>query len=227
MKQSRTSIRLVAAVLALAFVAATAAVAQPVLTVKNDAVGIGTGNSNAGAKLHVVTSGTPISEPFPGISLILQNNGAASGSSAFFSLIAGNASNSQMAFGDTDNAFAGQLIYQHNSDKYQFRIGGTTYMEVSTAGLSTNTTGGACNPGPCDGVFAPDYEVESIEDHAAYMWENQHLWGVGPTPDDGPINLTTTTAGMLHELEKAHIYIEQLNDTVKQLQQRLDELESN
>jgi ubiquinone biosynthesis protein UbiJ len=31
---------------------------------------------------------------------------------------------------------------------------------------------------------------------------------------------------MLNELEKAHIYIEQLNDTIKQLQQRLEQLES-
>jgi hypothetical protein len=84
--------------------------------------------------------------------------------------------------------------------------------------------GGTCDPGPCDAVFT-DYELESIEEHAAYMWENSHLWGVGPTPEDAPVNLSQKTTGILHELEKAHIYIEQLNSTIKELEARLEKLE--
>jgi hypothetical protein len=83
--------------------------------------------------------------------------------------------------------------------------------------------GGTCDPGPCDGVFAPDYVVEPIDEHAAYMWENQHLWGVGPTPEGAPINLPKKVTGILHELEKAHIYIEQLNERLKGQQQTIDE----
>lgn len=74
--------------------------------------------------------------------------------------------------------------------------------------------GGLCDPGPCDGTFT-FYPLESIEEHATYMWENAHLWGVGPTPEGEPINLTRKTTGLLHELEKAHIYIEQLNNSLK------------
>lgn len=62
----------------------------------------------------------------------------------------------------------------------------------------------------CDLVFSPDYQVESIEEHAAYMWEKKHLPGVGPTPEDQPMNLSEKTGGILNELEKAHIYIEEL-----------------
>ena len=65
-------------------------------------------------------------------------------------------------------------------------------------------------------MFRPGgYQLESIEEHAAYMWENHHLWGVGPTPEGEPMNLSKKTTGILHELEKAHIYIEQLNDGLK------------
>ena len=39
---------------------------------------------------------------------------------------------------------------------------------------------------------------------------------VGPTPDNAKtINITQKTGGILHELEVAHIYIEQLNDSIK------------
>ncbi len=87
---------------------------------------------------------------------------------------------------------------------------------LSSAGLVTFTSG-ACDPGPCDGTFT-DYELESIEEHAAYMWENSHLWGVGPTPDGAPLNLSKKTTGILHELEKAHIYIEQLHRRLEKLE---------
>jgi len=41
---------------------------------------------------------------------------------------------------------------------------------------------------------------------------------VGPTPEGGAgFNLTEKTGGILSELEKAHIYIEQINDQVKTL----------
>ena len=65
--------------------------------------------------------------------------------------------------------------------------------------------------------------VESIEAHSEYMWANQHLWGVGPTPEGAPINLTNKTTGILHELEKAHIYIEQLHQRLSELESRIEE----
>ncbi len=100
----------------------------------------------------------------------------------------------------------------------QFSRSGSGVVEM-TMGSTGNLTiegnlvtggGGTCDPGPCDRTFT-DYALESIEDHAAYMWQNSHLWGVGPTPEGAPINLSKKTTGILHELEKAHIYIEQLH----------------
>lgn len=56
-----------------------------------------------------------------------------------------------------------------------------------------------------------DYDLPSIDQHADQMWKNRHLPAVGPTPENGPFNLSEKVGGMLNELEKAHIYIEQLH----------------
>ncbi len=75
---------------------------------------------------------------------------------------------------------------------------------------SITTAGGVCGGG-CDLVFDPETKIESISEHALLMWTNSYLPAVGPTVENTPINLTQKTGGMLNELEKAHIYIEQLH----------------
>lgn len=79
-----------------------------------------------------------------------------------------------------------------------------------------------------DYVFAVDYELESIEDHAEFMWENQHLPAVPAreTAADGAeiVDIGAQRRGILEELEKAHIYIERLNEEMKQLRQDLETL---
>jgi hypothetical protein len=112
---------------------------------------------------------------------------------------------------------------------------GTSEFDLSAAGNLTITgrifTSGSCGSG-CDRVFSPDFELESIEEHAASMWTNSHLPAVGPTPEEGPFDLSNKTLGMLNELEKAHIYIEQLNEALEEkdhevadLRARLERLE--
>ncbi len=75
----------------------------------------------------------------------------------------------------------------------------------------------------CDAVFQPDYPLPSITDHAASMWTNSHLPAVGPTSDEVPMNLSQKTAGILNELEKAHIYIEQLHQRLLDLEAKVAE----
>ena len=85
------------------------------------------------------------------------------------------------------------------------------------------TTAGSCSIG-CDAVFADDYELPSIEAHAEFMFENGHLYGVGPTAEEGPFNITEKVGGMLGELEIAHIYIAQLHDRLAQSEADIAEL---
>ena len=72
-----------------------------------------------------------------------------------------------------------------------------------------------------DYVFTPEYALESIEAHAAYMWENKHLPAVGAgqvnAQGQGMVNVGARSQGMLEELEKAHIYIEQLHGEMTRL----------
>ncbi|HEX2165117.1 MAG TPA: hypothetical protein VHM02_14330, partial [Thermoanaerobaculia bacterium] len=88
------------------------------------------------------------------------------------------------------------------------------------------TGGPQCGPGtPCDGVFDPSHRVESIEEHAAAMWSNSYLPAVGPTLPAAPINVSEKLGGILNELEKAHIYIEQLHERLAEKEGSLASLE--
>lgn len=79
-----------------------------------------------------------------------------------------------------------------------------------------------------DYVFDDDYVLESIEDHAAYMWKEKHLKAVpkGQKDENGLeiLEVGSHRRGILEELEKAHIYIEQLNTALKAQQQEIYDL---
>ena len=77
--------------------------------------------------------------------------------------------------------------------------------------LGSLTTGGTTCGGGCDRVFADDYDLPSIEDHAEAMFALGHLPNVGPTLEGAPINVSDKVGRMLNELEHAHIYIADLS----------------
>lgn len=71
-----------------------------------------------------------------------------------------------------------------------------------------------------DYVFEPDYKLESIEEHAEYMWQEKHLPAVKSAKelnDSNGYNMAERREQILEELEKAHVYIAQLYDTIKKL----------
>lgn len=76
-----------------------------------------------------------------------------------------------------------------------------------------------------DYVFEPGYELEPIEEHSQYMWANQHLKAVPKAQKDESgqdmVEYGAHNRGILEELEKAHVYIQQLNERVKVLEARL------
>ncbi len=88
-----------------------------------------------------------------------------------------------------------------------------------------------------DYVFEPDYSLESIEKHAEFMWKNRHLKAIPKAKVDENgyeiVEVGSHRKGIVEELEKAHIYIEQLNKQnlllhkeIKILEQRLSKLEA-
>ncbi|MFW2543506.1 hypothetical protein ACN2XU_12745 [Primorskyibacter sp. 2E107] len=105
-----------------------------------------------------------------------------------------------------ENNTQGRFMVNHSDGGLQMaltRSGDMTLMgELYTAG--------SCAAG-CDRVFDEDYPLPTIAEQAALMRANKHLPNVGPTPEDGPFNITAMTGGMLNELEKAHLYIAELH----------------
>jgi hypothetical protein len=70
-----------------------------------------------------------------------------------------------------------------------------------------------------DYVFDPSYELEGIAEHAAFMWRVGHLKALptGMLDEEGRqvVEIGSQQRGILEELEKAHIYISQLNERLK------------
>jgi len=151
-----------------------------------------------------------------------------------------NASNDQMNVIDNTNSKT-PLRIAANTDNNLMGLG------INTAGANaTSTVSFGRDGGPnvtvdiqgmvivdgttvhADYVFGPDYELESIAEHAAFMWENKHLPALPKAPEGGKgrVDVISHQMGILEELEKAHIYIDQLHDTLKAQQAAIEELTS-
>ncbi|MBE9550302.1 MAG: hypothetical protein IMF09_12930 [Proteobacteria bacterium] len=154
--------------------------------------------------------------------LVQETNGA---SEARDLLVLENNGNPEIRMTNTGNSnswvmSAGlRYVVKNNAGAWVSRIESNGDMEISG---SLTTTGGTCGGGGCDLLFHPDTKIESIEEHAESMWANSYLPAVGPTVENEPFNLSEKTGSMLNELEKAHVYIEQLHkrlvDQGKQLE---------
>ncbi|MFC1478689.1 hypothetical protein ACFL57_04445, partial [Candidatus Margulisiibacteriota bacterium] len=76
---------------------------------------------------------------------------------------------------------------------------------------------------PADYVFEDDYDLKSIEEQAAFMWANKHLPALkGAAELDGSISIGERLEQAVEELEKAHVYIEQLDKSNKELKAEKD-----
>ena len=176
---------------------------------------VGISTSSPAANLHVLDTSNTSTASNPQL-LINNTNGTTAGR------VLARFENNGPAFVDLSNSGSGQT--------WRMRVDGTDGFGISLTGdaddeffLTDNgnltisgtltTTGTTCSSG-CDLVFSDDYKLPSIEEHAAEMWGNNYLPSVGATIENAPFNITEKTTGMLNELEKAHIYIEQLNSRI-------------
>ena len=102
-------------------------------------------------------------------------------------------------------------------------VRGELMVEGDVDVTGTLTTGGPTCGGGCDAVFGVDYDLPSIEEHAAQMYANSYLPQVGPTVPHAPMNISETMGTMLNELEKAHIYIAQIQAEKRALADKVAE----
>ena len=79
-----------------------------------------------------------------------------------------------------------------------------------------------------DYVFEAGYRLESIDEHSEYMWSNGYLPAIGEARQDvdgrDVIDLGQDRRGIVEELEKAHIYIDQLHDRLSESEKQVLEL---
>ena len=80
-----------------------------------------------------------------------------------------------------------------------------------------------------DYVFEPGYQLESIDEHTAFMMKEKHLSAVPQAQkDEGTgqeiVEYRSLMRGLLEELEKAHLYIARVSEVVKEQQRALLEL---
>ena len=102
-------------------------------------------------------------------------------------------------------------------------VRGELMVEGDVDVTGTLTTGGPTCGGGCDAVFAADYDLPSIEEHAAQMYANSYLPEIGPTVPKAAINVSERMGTMLNELEKAHIYIAQNHREKQQMQRQINQ----
>ncbi len=80
-----------------------------------------------------------------------------------------------------------------------------------------------------DYVFEPGYQLESIDEHSEFMWSNKHLAAIPEVKTDETgqeiVEVGAHRRGIVEELEKAHIYIEQLHERMSMLEAKLLKLE--
>lgn len=142
-----------------------------------------------------------------------------------------------------DGTGANQLWYNPTGDDMRLfnSINGDviTVLNNGNTGIGTTTPGGKLDVNGsifqrgvvlhADYVFDPAYTLESIEEHADFMWNNKHLPAVSAKKVDEQgrevIEIGAQLRSLLEELEKAHIYISTLNDKIGERDSQLAKLE--
>jgi hypothetical protein len=128
-----------------------------------------------------------------------------------------NAATGRLTLTDDPSGLRVPLKVAPNAVDNLLRIG---VLATNTVDINGNlTVTGTITP---DYVFEPKFDLPTIEQHAAAMWQNKHLPKVAPAATNaegkGVIDVGARSQGLLEELEYAHIYIEQLHTRVQTLQ---------
>jgi hypothetical protein len=132
------------------------------------------------------------------------------------------------------NGSTGDLQFYQNGNKLtlQKNTGNVGIGTITPQGkLDVNGTifqrGGILH---ADYVFEENYQLESIEEHTEFMWENKHLPAIPKaTVDENGFEIVEVGShrkGIVEELEKAHIYISQLEKEIDGLKIENENLSS-
>jgi len=147
--------------------------------------------------------------------------------------------NSELQF-KTSNVYKGAFGYNSASDYLYWYKGGNVVLKGGNMGIGTLTPAGKLDVNGAiyqrggqihaDYVFEEDYELESIEEHAHFMWREKHLPAITKATVDEQgqevVEVGAHRRGIVEELEKAHIYIQQLKRELDALKMSMAKPES-
>jgi hypothetical protein len=185
---------------------------------------VGLGTASPQSALHVERSTGPV-----GIKLKRTGGAIPAAISAWD--ILNNTDTGRLTLSDDPTGARVPVKLAPNSVNNLLRVGvvNTSTVDVNGDLKVTGNIQVAGTVGP-DYVFAPDFKLPSISQHAEAMWRDRHLPKVGPAKVEdgrGIIDLGAISHGMLEELEYAHVYISQLDDTVRALKSELAERDAD
>ena len=200
-------------VLAMAVVTAPAS-AQGVLFVVNDQVGIGVDTPATGAKLHVRASSTG-----PVDAIYLEN-------------MTGPARINLQNLAQSNTATTDQVWTLNSNGDLRFTAGvDGPEMRLDAAGNltvgSSIKVGGVTMNVP-DYVFEPSYSLMPLAELEAFVEENRRLPSV-PSAEQvtaNGLNMTEMQMMLLEKVEELTLYTLQQENTINQLAQKIEQLES-
>ncbi|MFC1478892.1 hypothetical protein ACFL57_05490, partial [Candidatus Margulisiibacteriota bacterium] len=128
--------------------------------------------------------------------------------------------------GASDNSTKTYMTFwTDNEERIRIRTGGNVGIgtdspdyDLDVVGTINASEAVLVAGSPADYVFEDDYDLKTIEEQAAFMWANKHLPALKSADElDGRVNLAERLEQSIEELEKAHVYIEQMNNGMKDL----------
>ena len=208
-----------------------------ILNPSNGSGNIGIGTDNPTWDIHLVKD----VNDFTGITLENPNTGSSACQRISFNNEQGTVAGIQI-WGSGSSASNRMNIFNNRTGgRIDFNTAGLARLTIANngrVGIGTTNPAGTLdvngsiyqrgNALHADYVFESDYQLESIEEHAQFMWSNKHLKAVPKASVDTNgreiVEVGSHRKGIVEELEKAHIYIDQLNIKIKSMEEQLNNL---
>lgn len=200
---------------------------QITLTQSNGDVGIGVGNLTFSSGTQSIQFANPGSSP----------------AAMMYMFTSGTVNSNRMVIAHSPAFPTWGLQYSDAGDQFDFLGSGTSRMSIN---LSNGNVGigvasavyklEVCGTirakevrvetGWCDYVFEKDYKLKSIDELEQFVNDNKHLPGIKPAAEvekEG-LKVGEMNKAMMEKIEESALYIIELNNKIKLLENRIDEL---
>jgi len=223
-KQTKSKVRTVGFGLATLIITcmSSSALAQGTLFVTGDQVGVGTDTPDE--KLHVLDGDLKVEQSVAGIATKIHFATAATSWEIKQNGVTGRLT----FFSPGGGATTAPFKFDRQATENLFRVGILGASTVDINGELVITGNCTEQDGACaDYVFEPDYQLRSLDELDAFIAENRHLPNV-PSADEMKqhgVSVTHLSGRLLEKIEELTLYTLQQQETIDELQHRLNAVE--